>query len=319
MKLKLGVIMDPIGSINFKKDSTLAMLLEAQSRDYTLYYIEQQHLFAVNNQAMATAQPVQVFENPDQWYELGPQQTIALAELDVILMRKDPPFDMDYIYTTYLLELAEAAGTLVVNRAQSLRDANEKFFTTQFPQCISPTLVSAQAETLHAFVKEHQDTILKPLDGMGGASIYRVKQNDPNINVIFENLTQHGQRLIMAQKFIPEISAGDKRILLINGEAVPYALARIPAKGETRANLAAGGEGVVVELTERDHWICRQVAPTLIDKGLMFVGIDVIGDYLTEVNVTSPTCIREIDQAQGLNISAQLMDCIERTIEEKQH
>lgn len=311
MTIKLGVIMDPIGSINYKKDSTLAMLLEAQSRGYQLFYMQQADLLVIDNRPQANMRPLTVKADADNWFALGEVQIRPLAELDTILMRKDPPFDMDYIYSTYLLELAEKQGVLVVNRAQSLRDANEKLYTLQFPECTPPTLISCNKQQLRNFVEQQEDIILKPLDGMGGASIFRVQKDDANTNVIIETLTHHGKRLIMAQRYIPEITQGDKRILLIDGEAVPYALARIPAKGETRANLATGGEGVGVELTERDRWICAQVAPALREKGLLFVGIDVIGDYLTEINVTSPTCIRELDGFYDLNISAKLFDRIE--------
>ncbi len=311
MTIKLGVIMDPIGSINYKKDSSLAMLLEAQARGYELYYMEQPDLLVLDNQPLARMRPLSVKADPQNWYQLGEPQIGPLADLDIILMRKDPPFDMDYIFTTYLLELAEQRGVLVVNKPQSLRDANEKLFTLQFPQCTPPTLVSCNKAQLRDFLIQQRDIILKPLEGMGGTSIFRVREEDANVNVIIETLTNHGRRLIMAQRYIPEISYGDKRILLIDGETIPYALARIPAKGETRANLAVGGEGVGMELSERDRWICQQVGPTLHEKGLLFVGIDVIGDYLTEINVTSPTCIRELDKFYGLNISAQLFDRLE--------
>ena len=311
MKLKIGIVMDPIAAINFKKDSSLAMLLEAQSRGWALYYMEQPDLYLAHDIARAKMKPLKVFNNSDSWYQLSDAEDLPLDSLDVILMRKDPPFDMDYIYSTYILEKAEEKGTIIINKAQSLRDANEKLFTNNFAQCMPPTLVSSQEEHIKAFYQQHNDIILKPLDGMGGASVFRIKPNDSNLSVIIETLTNHGTTLTMAQRFIPEIKQGDKRILLINGEAVPYALARIPAKGETRANLAAGGEGVGVELTDRDRWICEQVAPLLKAKGLIFVGIDVIGDYLTEVNVTSPTCIRELDKQYNMNISALLMDWIE--------
>ncbi len=310
MSLKIGVVMDPIEGINFKKDSTLAMLLEAQSRGWTLYYMQQQDLYLQQDIARARMRPLKVSHNADNWFAMRDSEDHPLHELDVILMRKDPPFDMDYIYTTYLLENAEQHGTLVINRPQSLRDANEKLFTSHFPQCMPPTLVSSQADLIRAFHAEHGDIILKPLDGMGGASVFRLKADDNNIGVIIETLTEHGRKLAMAQRFIPEISEGDKRILLINGEPVPFALARMPAKGENRANLAAGGEGIGIPLSERDRWICQQVAPLLREKGLIFVGIDVIGDYLTEVNVTSPTCIRELDKQYNINISAILMDWI---------
>ena len=310
MPLKIGIVMDPIGAINFKKDSSLAMLLEAQSRGWQLFYMEQTDLYMAHDVARARMQPLKVFNNADNWYQLDDAEDLPLDSLDAILMRKDPPFDMNYIYSTYLLEKAEEKGTLIINKAQSLRDANEKLFTNNFAECMPPTLVSSQAEHIKAFYQEHKDIILKPLDGMGGASVFRIKEDGSNLSVIIETLTEHGTKLTMAQRFIPEITQGDKRILIVNGEAVPYALARIPAKGETRANLAAGGKGVGMELTERDRWICEQVAPLLKAKGLIFVGIDVIGDYLTEVNVTSPTCIRELDQQFNINISASLMDWI---------
>jgi len=310
MPLKIGIVMDPIGAINFKKDSSLAMLLEAQSRGWQLFYMEQTDLYMAHEVARARMQPLKVFNNAENWYQLDNAEDLPLDSLDAILMRKDPPFDMNYIYSTYLLEKAEEKGTLIINKAQSLRDANEKLFTNNFAECMPPTLVSSQAEHIKAFYQEHKDIILKPLDGMGGASVFRIKEDGVNLSVIIETLTEHGSKLTMAQRFIPEIVQGDKRILIVNGEAVPYALARIPAKGETRANLAAGGEGVGMELTERERWICEQVAPLLKAKGLIFVGIDVIGGYLTEVNVTSPTCIRELDQQFNINISALLMDWI---------
>ena len=310
MSLKIGVVMDPIGEINFKKDSTMAMLLEAQSRGWQLYYIEQADLYMAHDLARAKMKPLKVFDDIKNWYQLEIAEDQPLDSLDAILMRKDPPFDMNYIYSTYILEKAEDKGTLIINKPQSLRDANEKLFTNNFAECMPPTLVSSQAEHIKAFYQEHKDIILKPLDGMGGASVFRIKQGDSNLGVIIETLTKHGTEFTMAQRFIPEITQGDKRILLINGKPVPYALARIPAKGETRANLAAGGEGVGVELTDRDRWICEQVAPLLKAKGLIFVGIDVIGDYLTEVNVTSPTCIRQLDEQFNINISALLMDWI---------
>ncbi|MCK5386186.1 MAG: glutathione synthase [Gammaproteobacteria bacterium] len=310
MSLKIGVVMDPIGDINFKKDSTLAMLFEAQSRGWTLFYMEQADLYMAHDVARAKMKPLKVFNDANNWYQLDKAEDLPLDSLDAILMRKDPPFDMNYIYSTYILEKAEDKGTLIINKAQSLRDANEKLFTNNFAECMPPTLVSSQADHIKAFYLEHKDIILKPLDGMGGASVFRIKEGDSNLSVIIETLTEHGTKLTMVQRFIPEITQGDKRILLINGEPVPYALARIPAKGETRANLAAGGEGVGVELTDRDRWICKQVAPLLKAKGLIFVGIDVIGDYLTEVNVTSPTCIRELDKQYNINISALLMDWI---------
>lgn len=314
MQYQIGIVMDPISAINIKKDSSFAMLLAAQAKGWRLYYMEQQDLFLQQGVAYGRTQQLRVEENANQWYELSDPSTLPLSELDVILMRKDPPFDMEYIYSTYLLELAQAAGTLIVNHPQSLRDANEKLFTAWFPECCPDTLVTRDASLLRQFLAEHQDIILKPLDGMGGASIFRVQQTDPNLNVIIETLTEHGQRSIMAQRYIPDIVHGDKRILMINGEPVPYALARIPAEGETRGNLAAGGRAEGRPLTERDNWICQQVGPKLREKGLIFVGLDVIGDYLTEINVTSPTCIRELDAQFGLHIAEDLMDCIEQQL-----
>ena len=247
-------------------------------------------------------------------FSLSEPERVDLSTMDVIHLRQDPPFDMEYIYTTYLLELAEKAGTLVVNQPRSLRDANEKFFALNFPHCCPPTLVSREPARLKGFLAQHADVVVKPLDGMGGASVFRLRQDDPNLNVILETLTAHGRRLTMAQRYIPEVTAGDKRILLIDGEPVPYALARIPQAGETRANLAAGGRGEGVPLSERDRWICAQVAPTLRAMGLLFVGLDVIGDYLTEINVTSPTCARELDAQFGLDIGGDLMAAIERQL-----
>ncbi len=312
MSVALGVVMDPIGSIKYHKDSTLAMLLAAQSRGWELYYMEMADLTLADNMAQAWMRPLKVFADPTRWYEAGESQLRPLHELNVILMRKDPPFDMEYIYATYLLELAEQQGSLVVNRAQSLRDANEKMFTAHFPQCTPPTLISRRAEQIRGFLDKHREIILKPLGGMGGASIFKIGTGDPNFSVIVETLTEYGTQYAMAQRFIPEISAGDKRILLIDGTPVPYALARIPAKGELRGNLAAGGQGVGVPLSDRDYWICEQVAPILREKGLIFVGLDVIGDYLTEINVTSPTCIRELDAQYGLDIGGRLMETIAR-------
>jgi glutathione synthase len=311
---RLGVVMDPIGSINIKKDSTFAMLLEAQTRGWELHYMELGDLFLRDGVAFARRRSLKVFEDSSRWFEFGPETTSALSELDVILMRKDPPFDMEYVYATYLLEQAEAAGVLVVNKPRSLRDANEKLFTAWFPQCTPPTLVTRRSTLIRDFLAEHQDIILKPLDGMGGASVFRLRREDPNVNVVLETLTHKETRYAMAQRFISEIAQGDKRILMIDGEPIPYALARIPAAGETRGNLAAGGTGTGEALSERDRWVCREVGPALRERGLLFVGLDVIGDYLTEINVTSPTCIRELDKLYGLHISAQLLDVIAKRL-----
>ena len=310
MTLRLGVVMDPIGSIKINKDSTFAMLLEAQARGWPIRYMEQHDLFLRDGEPFARQRPLKLFDNAGRWFEWGEESMESLSALDVILMRKDPPFDMEYIYTTYLLERAEDAGVLVVNKPRSLRDANEKLFTAWFPQCTPPTLVTRSAERIRGFLAEQGDIILKPLGGMGGESVFRLRRGDPNTNVALETLTADETRFAMAQRYIPEIAQGDKRILLVDGEPIPYALARIPAEGETRGNLAAGATGVGVPLSERDRWICTQVGPVLREKGLLFVGLDVIGDYLTEINVTSPTCIRELDRLYGLHISAGLMDAI---------
>jgi glutathione synthase len=311
MTIRLGVVMDPIASITLKKDTTFALLLAAQQRGWLLHYFEQRDLYLRADQACGRTRLLPVRDDKNDWFSFQADQELPLAELDVILMRKDPPFDMEYIYTTYLLEKAEATGTLVVNRPRSLRDANEKLFALSFPQCCPPTLVSREAARLKSFLNEQNDIIAKPLDGMGGASIFRLRRDDPNINVALETLTNHNRHLTMVQRYIPEIAlTGDKRILLIDGEPIPYALARRPAPGETRANLAAGGRGEGVPLSERDRWICTQVGPKLREMGLLFVGLDVIGDYLTEVNVTSPTCARELDAQFGLDIGGQLLESI---------
>ncbi|MBE9564289.1 MAG: glutathione synthase [Proteobacteria bacterium] len=319
MSIKLGIVMDPLVSINIKKDSSFAMMLAAQQSGWEIHTIYQSDLYTKNDKAMAFSRVTRVTDDPDHWFDFDSQQDIELADLDAILMRKDPPFDIEYIATTYILELAEKTGTLIVNKAASLRDNNEKMFITQFPDCCTPFMVSRNKKRLRDFVieryqAEQQDVILKPLDGMGGASIYRVNPDDPNLSVILETVSENETRSVMAQQFIPEITQGDKRVLLIDGEAVPYALARIPASGETRGNLAAGGTGVGVELSERDHWICQQVGPILKKQGILFAGIDIIGDYLTEINITSPTCIRELDQIYSLDIAGDLMRCIEQKI-----
>nr|MBS0019638.1 glutathione synthase [Gammaproteobacteria bacterium] len=318
MTIALGIVMDPIGSINAKKDSSLAMLLAAQARGWQLFYMELPHLVLRDGQSYGYATPLRVRDDASDWFTfIGQEALTALAAFDVILMRKDPPFDMEYVYATHVLERAEALGVLVVNRPQGLRDVNEKLSTAWFPECCAPTLVTRRQSELQGFLKLHEDVIIKPLDRMGGASVFRVRLGDPNTNVIFETMTEYEQRFVMAQRFIPEISAGDKRILLIDGEPVPYALARVPAAGETRGNLAAGGQGIGVALDARDRWICAQVGPALRDKGLLMVGLDVIGDYLTEINVTSPTCIRELDRIYALDIAGQLMDAIAARLDAK--
>lgn len=312
--IKLGIVMDPISQINIKKDSSFAMLLQAQQRGYEIHYMEMADLYLLQGQARALTKIVTVQQDAQSWYKFGTEQDIALSELQVILMRKDPPFDTEYIYATYMLERAEDAGTLIVNKPQSLRDANEKLYTCWFSQYTPKTLVSRDASRLKAFYQQEQDVILKPLDGMGGASIFRLKPDDANVSVIIETLTEHGQRYAMAQRFIPEIKDGDKRILVVDGEPVPYCLARIPASGETRGNLAAGGRGEARPLSDSDWAIARAIGPTLKAKGLIFVGLDVIGDKLTEINVTSPTCIREIEAAFPVSITGMLFDAIERRL-----
>jgi len=311
---QIAFIMDPITGINPKKDSTLAMMVAAQKKGWSLIYIKQHDLFVRDGLPMAKASSLSIDLTSKPFYQLSEEIEISLTEVDVLMMRKDPPFDSEYIYSTYILELAELAGALVVNKPQSLRDANEKLYTAWFPDCAPKTLVSARSDLLRTFISEQHDVILKPLDGMGGASIFRVKATDPNIGVIIETLTDHGSQLAMAQKFIPEITEGDKRILVINGKPVPFALARIPAKGETRGNLAAGGTGVSVPLSESDYAIVDKVAPALVEKGLIFVGLDVIGSFLTEINVTSPTCIQELDNANNLDIAMDLMNVIEQKL-----
>jgi glutathione synthase len=315
MTVKLGVVMDPISRISFKKDSTLAMLWAASARGWSLYYMEPGDLSLEQGAPVARMAPLEVFHDPEHYYTLGDASYQPLNSLDVVLMRRDPPFDNEYVYATYILEAAERLGTLIVNRCQSLRDCNEKVFATQFPDCCPPVLVSSNSEQLKAFHREHGDVIFKPLDGMGGASIFRVCSDDPNINVILETLTEFGCQTIMAQRYLPEIKDGDKRILMINGEPIPYCLARLPSQGETRGNLAAGGTGRAQPLSDRDRWIAEQVGPALKEKGLLFVGMDVIGDYLTEINVTSPTCIREIDAAYDTDIAGRLMAAIEAQLD----
>ncbi|MCS6114418.1 glutathione synthase [Shewanella baltica] len=312
--IKLGIVMDPISEINIKKDSSFAMLMAAQDRGYQLFYMEMADLAMVNGVAMANMRPLTVINDASKWYELGESQDTPMSELDVILMRKDPPFDTEFIYATYMLERAEEQGVLIVNKPQSLRDANEKLFTAWFSEFTPETIVTRDAKRIRAFHQAKGDIILKPLDGMGGTSIFRVKQDDPNLGVIIETLTSYGQQYAMAQAFIPEITKGDKRILVVDGEPVPYALARIPMKGETRGNLAAGGSGVAQPLSDSDWAIARAIGPELKKRGLIFVGLDVIGDKLTEINVTSPTCIREIQAAFEVDITGMLMDAIEARI-----
>jgi glutathione synthase len=314
MPIKLGIVMDSIAHINIKKDTSFAMLLEAQARGWELYYMELNDLFLRNGIAYARTRTLTVQRDAKQWYSFIEEQDIPLHALDVIMMRKDPPFDQEYIYATYLLERAESMGVYVVNKPQSLRDANEKLFTAWFPQCCAETLVTREPKRIRDFLAEQGEIILKPLDGMGGTSIFHLRQNDPNLSVILETMTEYNSRYIMAQRYLPAIKDGDKRILVVNGEPVPYCLARIPQQGETRGNLAAGGRAEGRPLTERDRWIANEVGATLRDKGLIFVGLDVIGDTLTEINVTSPTCVQELDSQFGINIAGLLMDHIEQAM-----
>ena len=326
MSTRIGFVMDPLASIKISKDSTYAMMLAAGKMDWEVHVIYQSDLYTLDDKAFTFSRIVHTMEPPPDaqrhatdWYEIVSEQDIELKELDVIMMRKDPPFDMEYINSTYILELAELGGSMIVNRPSSLRDFNEKMFITRFPQCCTPFMVSRDMARLRSFVEHRkhqagQDVILKPLDGMGGTSIFRVSPEDHNLSVIIEDVSRRGSRMVMAQQFIPEITEGDKRVLLIDGEEVPYALARIPASGETRGNLAAGGTGVGIPLTERDHWICEQIRPALKQNGILFAGIDIIGDYLTEINITSPTCIRELDKQYDLDIAGDLMRCIEQRL-----
>ncbi len=306
----LGVIMDPIDGINPKKDTTFALLLAAQQRDWPIFYMEVQDLFLVNEKPCARMRSLQVKDDEKSWFAYGKETIASLTSLSVILMRKDPPIDMQYIYTTQLLDKAEQLGVLIANHPQSLRDFNEKLFTLNFPQCCPDSLVTSNIHAAHDFLLQQQDIIAKPLDGMGGQSVFRLRVDDPNSKVILETLTANNQSYMMVQRYIPEVRAGDKRIILINGEPIPYALARFAPPGETRANLAVGGIGKAVKLTERDVWICQQVGPSCREKGLLLVGLDVIGDYLTEINITSPTGVREIDAQSKLNIGAQFIDAI---------
>jgi glutathione synthase len=315
--LRTGVVMDPISGIKVHKDSTFAMMLEAQRRGHELIYMEPEDLRVEDGVPVATMRRIDVRDDPADWFRLGEAELAPLESLDMLLMRRDPPFDMDYVYLTYMLELAERRGVLVINRPRSLRDANEKFFISLFPQCCVPVAITRASSRIKAFVEEHGLSVIKPLDGMGGDSIFQLRPGDPNLNVILEAMTQGDQRLVMVQRYIPEISEGDKRILVVGGEAVPYALARYPGAGDFRGNLAKGGTGKGVALSERDRWIVSQVAPELKKRGILFAGLDVIGDWLSEVNVTSPTCIRELDAEFQLNIPGQLFDAAEETLGER--
>jgi len=306
----LGVIMDPIESIHPEKDTTLALLREASRRGFELQYMELSDLFLQYGIAWGKSALLTLWDDPDAGYTLSEPIARPLDQFDIILMRKDPPVNMEYLYSTYILEHAEHNGALIINKPQSLRDANEKLFATWFPQCMPPSLVSCSKSLLKNFIEEQGCVVLKPLDSMGGHNIFKCDKRDPNLTVMIDLLTRNGSLYIMAQRFLPEISEGDKRILLIDGEPIPYALARIPAADDFRGNLSAGATGVGCELTERDEWICAQIGPVLRAKGLTFVGIDIIGDYLTEINVTSPTCVRELEKEFEIDIAGKIMDCI---------
>ncbi|MEZ5594975.1 MAG: glutathione synthase [Pseudomonadales bacterium] len=317
---EFAFVMDPLDTLALKKDSTLAMIRAAQVRGHTVQYLTLADMIYAGNRPQAVMRPVRLRDDfaatldyrsaGDDWYQLGEPRLRDLASVDVVMMRKDPPFDMEYIYATYFLERAAEAGARVVNNPRSLRDCNEKFFATAFPDCCPPLIVARSMETLRAFHSEHRDIVLKKLDGMGGMNIFRIREDDPNLGVILETMTRRETELVMAQRYLPEIKNGDKRVLVIDGQPVPYALARIPKSGESRGNLAAGGTGEGRPLTERDREIASIVGPELVKRGLRFVGLDVIGDHLTEVNVTCPTCIRELDTQFGLDIAGTLIDAI---------
>lgn len=305
--MKLGIVMDPIAGIKTAKDSSFAMLLAAQARGWEVYYMEMPDLYLRDSEARATMRQLTLRDTPADWYTPGAPDDAALSTLDIILMRKDPPFDSQYLLATYILEQAERNGSLVMNRPYGLRSANEKLFTLHVPQCTPPTIVTQHSQRIREFLDEHEDIIVKPPDGMGGHSVFRLRHGDPNTSVILETVTAHNTRYAIAQTYLPAITDGDKRILMIDGEPVPYALARIPSGTDARANLAAGGSGKGVDLTDRDTWICEQVRPLLKEYGIYFAGLDVIGDVLTEINVTSPTCIRELDQIYDLDIAGDLL------------
>jgi glutathione synthase len=312
---RLGVVMDPIGAINYAKDSTLAMLLAAQDRGFALSYLEQSDVLLRDGVALGRMRPLTVRADPADWFTLGPPALEALGALDCLLMRKDPPFDLEYIYTTYILEHAERSGVLVVNRPQGLRDMNEKAYTSAFPQCCAPTLITRTLSDMAAFLAEQSKIVVKPLHGMGGRSIFVIEKGDLNARVVFETLTDYGQRFAIAQRYIPDIvETGDSRVLLIAGEPIPYALARLPSPDDHRGNLAAGARGVGRPLNERDRWLAGQIGPTLASRGMLFVGLDVIGGFVTEINVTSPTGIRELDKQFGIRIGDQLIEAIERQL-----
>ena len=313
-KLRVGIVMDPIESITPYKDSSLAMLLEAERREAEIHYFEQSDLKIVSGTALGRSRRLHVEDDRDHWWQFGDEQEIGLGDLDVILMRKDPPFDMEYIYTTYILDRAKLAGALIMNDPQALRNMNEKVFTAWFPDCVPTTLITRSMDELRGFLAEHGHVVIKPLEGMGGRSIFVIRHGDKNANVVFETLTDYGQQFAMAQTYIPEISLGDKRILLVDGEPVPYALARIPSDDDNRGNLVMGAVGKGQELSARDREICAAVGPVLRENSVLFAGIDVIGDYLTEVNVTSPTGMRELDEQFGINTAGLMFDAIERRL-----
>ncbi len=313
--VRLAVVMDPIEHIKYAKDSTLAMLLAAQNRGWELSYFELQDLKLRDGVALGRGRALRVRADPEHWFDLGPAEVVPLGAFDCILMRKDPPFDTEYIYSSYILERAELAGALVVNRPQGLRDMNEKVYTAWFPECCAPTLITRDMADMAAFLREHGKIVCKPLDGMGGRSIFVLASDDKNMNVVFETLTAYGERFAIVQRYLPEIVAsGDSRILLIDGEAVPFALARIPTATDNRGNLAAGATGVGRPLRERDRWLAERIGPKLAAQGMLFVGLDVIGDYVTEINVTSPTGIRELDRQFNLDIGSLAVDAIERRL-----
>lgn len=311
MSHRIGFVMDPLAAITPRKDSTLAMMLAAERRGWSVHEIHPNSLALEGARVSAVMRHVTVYDDDAHWYDVRDEFEAPLDWLDAVLMRCDPPFDMDYLYTTHLLEQAAAAGVPVINHPRALRDANEKLFTAWFPQCCPPTLVSSRHDRLRRFLDEHGDIIIKPLDAMGGSGIFRLRPDDPNVGSALEVVTHGFQRQIMAQAFVPAIEAGDKRVLLVDGEPLPHVLARLPRAGETRANLATGGSYRTQALSATDRWICEQVAPTLVAYGLRFVGLDIIGDRLTEINVTSPTCIREIERGADVSAAERLMDAIE--------
>ena len=311
LKMKLGVVMDPIETINFKKDSTLAMMIEAQRKGHEIIYITPDSLFINSGISYASSNKMEVRNDPSDWFTKEEETIIELSELDSILMRQDPPFNSGYIYNTYVLEMAARQGVNIFNNPRSLRDCNEKVYATEFPQCCTKHLVTSRKDFLTDFVLENKDTVIKPLDGMGGASIFRVKANDPNLNVILETITDHFTEKVMIQEFIPEITEGDKRILIVDGKPMSASIARVPAEGELRGNLAAGASAVAKSLSDRDLWICEEVGPSLVEKGLLLVGLDIIGDYLTEINVTSPTCFKEYKELCDIDVAKIFIESVE--------